>query len=319
MISNPTRGDELCVLFMLTLVSVSSFLFEANRKVEVRWFTPVLLAAFLSVLFNIRVPQATIYWNVFLAVLLCCLSVKTIGERFSLSQQSVGRVLIRMWLAIYLVLIAQKLGFVFKGYELSGFYTMPWIMGCAATLSIPFIRKLKSWYGSILILPIVMSHSSAIVAVALVMWFQPRLKLRSILWLIFLGLSYIFLFDKGLDVARFAVIKKSVPYIHNWITGDGIGSWAHRAFVRHNGADLYYWRWAHNELYQMTTETGILGSFCVLALISNLFKRISLDQKYTLFGICALTMVHPIFHIPRLIPFLILILAFMVRRNSVEC
>lgn len=312
-------GDEIWVFYWLVLIAISSFGLKENRRVDVRWFVPLLSFSLLSVLLHYGVPQFYIYFGVFLHLFLGCLAVKIIAERITIAPRKIGELLLRLWIVVHGVLILQSLGFVWKDYELSGFYTMPWMMGSAAVLSIPFIRKLKSWYGAILILPIAMSHSSAIVGVALVMWLQPKLRPSNILLVVFMALSYIFLFDRGLDTARFAVIEKSIPYVHNWIIGDGIGSWAHRAFVRLNGQDLYYWRWAHNELYQMTTETGILGGLSVLALIFNLFKRISVEQRYYLFGIVALSMVHPIFHIPRLIPFLILIFAMMVRRNSVEC
>jgi hypothetical protein len=319
MISSPTKGDELWVFFWLTLVASSSLVFKQNRIVDVRWFGAVVAVSLASMFNNYFAPQQPIYMAVFLKVLLACLAIKTIAERMTISARQIGSVLIRVWISVYIVLIFQAFGLVFKGYELSGFYTMPWMMGSAAVLSIPFIRKMKSWYGVILILPLLLSHSTACIGVALVMWLQPRLKLKYILLVVFLLLTYMFLCDSGLDTARFVVIKKTIPYTHNWIFGDGIGSWAHKAFVRHNGADLYYWRWAHNELYQMTTETGILGGLSVLALISYYFKVISVEQRYYLFGIFALSMVHPIFHIPRLIPFIILIFAVMIRRNSVEC
>jgi O-antigen ligase len=81
---------------------------------------------------------------------------------------------------------------------------------------------------------------------------------------------------------------------------------------------LYYWRWAHNEFYQWITETGVLGGLAVIGLLINLFRRINEEQKYHLLVIIALSMVHPIFHSPRLIPYLILLLSFYFRRNSVE-
>lgn len=314
-----SSGDELWVFFWLTLVAVSSLVWKANRLVDVKLFALVLITTMLSVLCNIGEIKATIFFLVFINVFVGCLAVKTIAERITLSEKDVGRVLLRLWIIVHGTLILQSLGVIWKGYELSGFYTMPWIMGCTATLSIPFIRKIKSWYGTILVLPILLSHSSSIVAVALVMWFQPKLRLRSILLVTLIALSYIWLFDRGLDVARFVVIEKSIPHVHNWLVGDGVGSFAHRALVGNNGETLRWWRWAHNELYQMTTETGVLGALSVLALIFNLFKRISVEQKYTLFGICSLAMFHPIFHMPRLIPFLVLIFAYMIRRDSVEC
>jgi hypothetical protein len=277
-----------------------------------------LFFTLLSVLNNRTVVQFPIYLHVFINVLLGCIAVKTIAERFTISAKRFGDVIVRLWIVVYGVLILQTLGFIWKDYELSGFYSMPWMMGSAAILSIPFIRRMKSWYGSILILPILMSHSTVCIAVALGMWFQPKLKLKYCLLMVLAILSYIWLFDNGLDTARFAVIKNSIPYTHNWIFGDGIGSWAHKAFVRLNGDDLYYWRWAHNEFFQTATETGVLGLLSVLALIKYHFKVINLDQKYQLIGISVLAMFHPIFHNPRLIPFLIVIFAIMVRRNSVE-
>lgn len=311
---NWASGDEVWVFYWLVLIAVSSFLWNGNRKVEMWCYVPMLILSLVSVLIHFGIPQLPIYWQVFLNLFLGCFAVKTIAERMTISARHIGSVLLRLWIVVYGVLILQALGFIWKDYQLSGFYTMPWMMGSAAVLSIPFIRKMKSWYGSILILPLLLSHSTACVGVALVMWLQPKLKLKYILLVVFLALIYVYLCDRGLDTARFAVIKKSLPYTHNWIFGDGIGSWAHKAFVRYNGADLYYWRWAHNELYQMTTETGILGGLSVLALIFYIFKVIKLEWKYHLLGIFGLSMFHPIFHIPRLIPFIILIFAYMIRR-----
>lgn len=322
LIKNVASSDELWVACWSTLLAISSFWFPCNRKVDTKFFAPLLLIVFLSVFLNVKSQIFTIFMHVFVRVFFGCLSIKVIAERITLSAKQIGNLLLVLWMFVYLVLISQHLGLTWRGYELSGFYTMPWMMGCAAVLSIPFIKKLKSWYGIILLFPILVSHSTAIVAVALVLWIQPKLSWKSflkyLLLIVLLVLCYVFLFDRGLDHARFAVIKNSISFVHNWVTGDGIGSWAHRGFIMYNGKDPYYWRWAHNELFQMTTETGLLGGFCVLALISNLFKRISFEQRYYLFGILALSMVHPIFHIPRLIPFLILIFAFMIRRNSVE-
>lgn len=318
MISNPTRGDELWVFNWLLLISLSSFLFKPNRVVDVRWFFVLCLVTIISVFANDAAVQRPIYWGLFIHVFVASLAIKTVSERMTISTRQIGSVLLRVWIVMYGVLILQALGLIWKDYELSGIYTMPWMMGSAAVLSIPFIRKMKSWYGVILILPLLLSHSTGCIGVALVMWLQPKLKLKYILLVVFLGLSYMFLFDKGIDTARFAVIKKTIPHIHNWIFGDGIGSWAHKAFVRLNGKDLYYWRWAHNEFYQMTTETGIIGGLSVLALIFNLFKRITVEHKYYLFGIVALSMIHPIFHIPRLIPFIIIIFAMMIRRDGIE-
>jgi hypothetical protein len=318
MISTPVKGDEFWVYYWLILVALSSFVFVANRKVDVRWMGAVLFFSLLSALCNRHAVQFAIYLHVFFNIFLGCFAVKTIAERFTISMKQLGSLFFWMWVVVHGVLALQYFGFLWKDYQLSGFYTMPWMMGSAALLSIPFIRKLKVWFSAILILPIAMSHSMAIVTIALVMWVQPRLKWSSILLVGGLALSYILLFDRGIDHARLAVIERSSAHIHNWITGDGVGSWAHKAFVRRNGEDLYYWRWAHNELYQMVTETGFLGGLSVLAVIFNLFKRISTEQKYYLFGIVAMSMVHPIFHIPRLIPFIIVILALMVRRKSVE-
>ena len=318
MLSNPTSGDEMWVYYWLILVAISSFFFPANRKVDVKYYALLLTVSLVSVLYNRLAPQFPIYVHVFFNVFLGCMAVKVIAERMTLSVKQIGSVLILVWLVVYAMLILQSLGFILRGYELSGIYSMPWMMGSAAVLSIPFIRRMKSWYGVILILPIILSHSIALVLIALVMWVQPKLKWKHILIVISLAASYMLWFDRGIDHARFAVIKNSIPHIHNWFVGDGIGSWAHRAFVRYNGKDLYYWRWAHNELYQMTTEAGVLGAISVLALIFNMFKRAATEFRYYLFGIVALSMVHPIFHIPRLIPFLILILAIIVRRKSIE-
>lgn len=316
LVPNLASGDELWVAYWLILVAVSSFHFKAHRHVNMLWAIPFMLAVFSSVLSNMNSPIYSIYAHVFTRVLIGAIAVKVIAERMTLTAKQIGWVVLRLWLITYAVLIAQSLGYGWKGYELSGFYTMPWIMGSVAVLSIPFLRKLKAWYSLILIIPLILSHSSACVAVALVMWFQPKLQLRTLLLVILGMLGYVYFFDQGVDRARFAVIYNSIPYIHNWWMGDGIGSWAHRAFVKMNGADMYYWRWAHNEIYQICTELGVVGVSCFGALLVDLFGKADRTTRYYLGGIVALACVHPIWHMPRLIGFSLLLIAMILRSDS---
>lgn len=311
-------GEELWVFFWLVLLSISSFFIAENRKVDSKALGFVLLAALSSVLLNITNVKATIFLLVFLNLFLGCLSVKVIAERFTISQRNFGKFLLRFWILNHFILILCKCGVIWKGYELSGYYTMPWIMGCAACLSIPFLKKLKAWHSLILFLPIVLSKSCVCIAVALVMWIQPKMSRKSILWCVFFILLGVFLFDPSIETTRFYVIQSSLKYWGNIYIGDGIGSWAHKALILYNGNDPYYWRWAHNESFQFLVETGIVGLLTLLYFIYYHFKVINREQRYAFFGVFALSMFHPIFHSPRLIPFLIVLFGYFTRRNSLE-
>lgn len=314
-----SSGDELWVFFWLTLVSISSFLYSAKRRIDVSFFSLVLFCCLLSVLLNIQNVKATIFLLAFFNVFFACFAIKTIAERITLSKKGIGKILIRLWIVNYFVLVLCKLGIIFKGYELSGFYTMPWIMGCAACLSIPFIAGVKRWYLAILVIPVLLSKSTACVAIfSLMVALYCRVKFRFILIAILFALSYCYFFDSGIDTARFHVMRGSLKFFHSPIFGEGIGSWAHQGFARMNGKDLYYWRWAHNELFQVFSEMGVIGLISALAVIFNLFKRASLEMKYALFGVVSLSCVHPIFHLPRLIPFVLLIVSFILSGDSVE-
>lgn len=311
------NGDELWVFYWLTLVIVGAFFEKGKREVSVRWFGAITLVSLISVFCNFFVPQQPIYIQVFLKVLIGCLAIRMIAERLTISDKDIGNWLLLLWIINHGILILQKFGMIFEGYQLSGFYTMPWMMGCAAVLSIPFMRKLKKWYSAILILPILFSHSIAIVALGILMFFQPKLK--HALFAILAVTLYMFFVDSGIDFERFIVIKNSMKYWDNLFFGDGIGAWAHHGFTRLNGSDPYWWRWAHNELYQWCTETGIVGGAIILGLFRDMFIHANLEKKYHVAGIFLLAMVHPIFHIPRLIPFLILFFSEAVRRRNLEC
>lgn len=309
------NGDELWVFYWLVLVTVCSFRCGLKRSVDMKAFFFLLLASFASMFANFFKPQQPIYFQVFLKVLLGCLTVRIIAERITLAPRKIGLWLTKMWIVIHIVLFFQILGIIFKNYELSGFYTMPWIMGCAACLSIPFFNRVKPWYSVLLVLPILFSKSNACAVVATFMWLRPRFNWKHILLAVLMIAGYVFFFDYSFSSARIIAVTKTIPHWHNWVFGDGIGAWAHKAFVIYNGKDPYYWRWAHNEFYQMLVETGFLGLSAVLYMIFNLFKGINRDQKYYLFGICSLALVHPIFHMPRLIPYLVLLFSFFVRRG----
>jgi hypothetical protein len=93
-----------------------------------RWFGVVALVSLASVFANDAAVQRPIYWGLFIHVMVASLAIKTIAERMTLSVKQIGEVIIRIWLIVYTILILQALGFIWKDYELSGFYTMPWMM-----------------------------------------------------------------------------------------------------------------------------------------------------------------------------------------------
>lgn len=318
LIPNWVNGDEVWVFYFLILVTVGSVFYKPKRNVGCGIIGLILVASLVSVLCHFESPVQFIFVQAFMRVLLGVLAVEVISEHCTISMKQFGEILLWMWIIQHFVMIAQLRGMIFHGNQLSGTYMMPWLMGTCACLSIPFMRKLKPWYSAILVIPLIMSYSSACVVAALFMFIQPRLNWVNITICILLILSYILLFDFSFDTNRFWVIRNSFPYWNNHIIGDGIGSWAHKGFIRLNGNDYYYWRWAHNELYQMMVETGVVGLLATLAFCWMCFRRACVEMRYYFIGILALSMVHPIMHLPRSIPLILLLMAFILRRSNGE-
>jgi hypothetical protein len=313
-------GDELWSLYGLAFIAVLPFFIgRKERKVELKWIGIVLMAAMASIFFNITGPVKSSFAN----LLTGCFALKAISENSNLTPKLLGK-----FLAWFLVLTGVVISLQFAGIdplffhqfkgEVTGTFTTTWALGCFAALTVPF---LFSWNPSACLLAIpalYFSRSSAAVffAVLMFLFMLRRFSFRLIGVGIILALSYICFFDAGVDTARFAVMQGSLKYLSSFVHGNGIGSWAHEGFIRLNGADNYYWRFAHNELFQMYFETGVIGLLATAGAIVMFLKTKSRALLAAVIGLLAISCFHSPFHYGRLSVFGVIILALALKESS---
>lgn len=314
-------GDELFVRSFLALVLILSFFVSPKRQIKSASVGVFLLTAMLSMLFNYHTPQR----GVFMEVMLGFLAVNVIAERQTLTPAFLGKFLSIFWLCFNVVLLAQAMGSIYKGWELAGSFIMPWIMGSAACLSIPFVKSFGRRFCLFLLPAILLSHSSACVAVALLMYFYPiklTYKKRYVIMaggVVGLFLAYFLMFDFNFEITRFEVWRNTFAHIHNLIVGNGIGSWMHMAFSRMNGVTQIHWTTAHNLYYQVFFEMGILGLLALLAMLRGLWVKSYGPCRTALLGLLMLSLVHPVVHFPRFSVFLVVLMAMILRNDGVKC
>lgn len=113
-------------------------------------------------------------------------------------------------------------------------------------------------------------------------------------------------------------MQGSLGYLKNWLHGNTIGSWAHEGFARNNGATLQYWRFAHNEPFQVFFEMGAVGLGAMACFMSWLYQNQRRAIVSALTGIILLSLFHSIFHYGRLAFFAVVVLAIACRENALE-
>ena len=248
------------------------------------------------------------------------LAVIVVSERISFDVRFLGKFMALFILANSTFLMCQIFGItnylITDVYpNATGFLQFPWVMGVVATLSIPLI-----WAFSpiciIATLPMIFySHSLICAAVAFISVLYLSVGTKSFFILMGLGIAAIVLFllfsDRNIDEHRFIIWKKAIFYSKDQIMGNGLGTWAHKGFRRDvNGANMW-WRWAHNEPYQVMFETGISGLALMLAYLSRLFTVSHRSLKCFLAGMFVLSLFHPIFHSGKLAVFILIGIALV--------
>ena len=312
-------GDELFVRYFLALILILSFFIAPKREIKSVPLGVFLLIALASVFASYRVPVI----GVFKEVLLGLLAVKVIAERTTIRSYELGLPLTVFWLFFNVLLLAQGFGSVLKGWELAGTFVMPWMMGSAACLSIPFVKKWKKEWCLMLLPAVLLSHSTACFAIALLMYVYPIKFTQRKLYVTLASLgallvAYVLIFDFSFELTRFQVMFNSFPHCHNWITGNGIGSWLHMAFYRMNGITPTHWTTAHNLYYQVFFEMGILGLLALLAVLLALWVKSYGSCRTALLGVLMLNLVHPVAHFPRFSVFLVILTAMILKDDGLK-
>lgn len=310
--------DELVTFYFLVLIVCFSFFAKKIREVDMRLPGLFFLASFLSLVFNFKWPVRAVFINLFVGIL----AVKSISEHYDFDREKTA-----LWLFWFCLINDVLIGFQYFKFdriftpiypEIAGAMWMPWILGCAAVLSIPFLTAISKW-DVIIILPMLFfSHSKVCVLVALIVFCIAtgvKFRFRYIGFAVVAILAYIVFFDSDFDTARFEAWSRSLRYLHNPFIGNGIGAWAHEGFAKMNGADAYHWRWAHNELFQGLFETGILGAVSLIALIGSWFSRDRVKLSIIV-GVLLLSLFHPIFHFGKLLGLIVLCVAWLTPKTE---
>lgn len=308
-------GDELFVRYFLALVLILSFFLSPKRKIKSNTLGVFLLVSMASVFMAYRTPVI----GMFKEVLLGLLAVKVTAERETLTPAMLGKALSIFWLCFNVLLLAQAFGCIFQGSELAGSFVMPWMMGSAAVLSIPFVKSFNVWWCLLLLPAVLLSHSTACAVVALILFIQPkRISWKVLGYVTIAFLAYILFFDFSFESTRFQIWENTAKFIRNPFLGNGIGSWLHMAFYRMNGETPIHWTTAHNLYYQTFFEMGALGLASLIAVLLTLWSKSHGPCRSALLGLLMLSFVHPIVHFPRFAVFLVLLVAMILQNDGVK-
>lgn len=317
-LSFPYYGDggEKVAFSLISAVILISLLFKPVRKISL--LLPILFVGLITW----QCGQATeihvrmSYMNLLLAVV----AVALISERFDLSLKTFGIFIFVFILANSTLLMAQVFGvthyLITDVYpNPTGFLQFPWVMGILAALSIPFIWAFSP-FGVIATLPMIFySHSlvSAVAAFLSVMYLS--VGGRSFLILTGVGIVSLVLFllfsDRNIDERRFIIWKQAIFYSKDQIFGNGLGTWAHTGFRNNVNGSNMWWRWAHNEPYQVAFENGIAGLSLMLAYFVHLVRVNERRLKCFVLSLGCLMLFHPVFHSGKLAMFLIVCIALV--------
>lgn len=304
-------GDELFTFHAIILLSLVTIFLKKQREADYRLLGLCLLYA----LFTLAAFQFTRLHSrfSFLDCFIGFVGIKAVAEYSGFNYRTLGK-FCTAWGVISLVFVALQFlkcdPFYLPVYpEIAGVSTNPWLMGCSAVLVMPFVYSYRPILCLILVPLFFLSHSTAVVGTASVVFSILLFKDHKLLgiWalclLALIAAAFFVFFDSGVDPARIAVWKGSWPYFKHQIFGQGIGQWAHEGFMRMNGSDPYHWRWAHAELYQHLFEQGWIGLALCLAWIGGLFIAARKDFVILagLTGILMLSLLHPVLHFGRLL------------------
>lgn len=327
----PTRidGGDIWAFYSLNLITVFSFLVPPKRNVPLRQVVVLVTFAYVTTFLNFRWPIRGQLINLTTGVL----ALKAIVDRTEISAQAFGKFLLPVCCLELGFLFVQLLGWKDPLYlvmypQPSATLLLPWVMGCFATLALPYLCSLNLAYVFIL-LPLLLTSFSwtcLITSAATFIWLiyckRPQ-HFATAIWASTVGVtawllgSWVGGYGHGIDLARPQAWLRSAQYVKNVWLGNGLGSWAHEGFLMGNGADTYHWRWAHNEFYQQSFEQGIIGLLLALSVLVFLFRRASSPASRGALGsLCALSLAHPIIHWGNLVPFCLIIIIIAIGESN---
>lgn len=314
----PTRmdGDELFTFYWCALIVICSLFFKKRRELSFKLLGINVLMAWLTMFLNFTIP---VRWQ-FINLLLGVLAVVTISQTTQITTRKLGFLLLAYCLVSDLFIVLQifkldKIFMVMSG-EISGISINPWIMGCAAVIALPFVYRIHPLWCLAVVPNLYYSLSmSCVVSAAIVFCYLAVRSLKIdfkkvVLTVLILLIVYAVFFAHHLNMDRFDMWIVSMKYMKNSVHGNGFGSWAHEAFIRTNGADVYHWRWAHNEFFQHYFEQGKLGlTFLLLWFGILLLWTRDLFVKASLMGISLVSCFHPTMHVGKLLGLAIVVIS----------
>lgn len=324
---NPKRidGEEFLAFSVLMLLTIYSLFLK--RKREVNFVLPAAmlgLALFTVSIRNYWIFQGTLS-NVFVWMLTALYLAERIDDR---SEKVFSWTLLLSNVISNVFIVWQVVGrdpFYNPVYEeVAGTSLLPWILGSTAVLTIPFIYSLSPWTCLTVLPMIFFSQSKACALIgAFVFLIMVSKNNRKILpWaaavVALAAVAYPFVINDEPNFTRFIIWKKTLKYSWNHLWGSGIGTWCHMGFKWHAPGDFdYHWRTAHNEPYQYYFEQGQIGICLLSALLWRITVSSSLKMRASLFGVVALSFVHPIFHFGRLAVILCIVFAIALKERAI--
>lgn len=318
---NPRRidGEEILSFMLMVFFAVYALMTEKKRSVSV--FLPALM-----VLLALYTNALKFFWpsyEVTINMLVFLFAMKCIAERITLDHKVIGKAfIVHHVISLTFICIQYFSRDIFYNpvyKEVAGTSLLPWVLGCTAAISVPFVAAVSPWLCLLIVLLLWFGKSKFCFAVGVaafgLLYFRWSKKYFAILLASFASaaIGYALMAQDKFSLTRVAIWKGSFKYIKNYFWGNGIGSWAHTGFISHAPGDMnYHWRTAHNEFYQHFFEQGGIGLTLLLIWLLIMFLRCSPRTKIALFTISALSCIHPIFHFGRTTFILSVILAFAV-------
>lgn len=315
------NGSEVYAVYFCILSAVSSLFLKAKRSVNLSMLFLIFLIAFFTMLPQIRRPAMVapvIY--LFIGVM----AIKSISECFDISFKKLGFFLYVFFVGNTVLMLLQFEGlehYYFAYYpEITGVLNNPWMLGCVSVLSIPFLSALNPSVPLLLIPSLYFSHSTACVAIAVLVYIvsvfgiNKRSLFFGFIFCVLISSLYMVFFDMP-EFARLSVWKQTIPHMKNIFIGSGLGSWAQEGFIKANGSDWYYWGWAHNDWFQHFFDQGIIGMVPVLGLVGLFLYKADKKVIATVLAIVFLSMVHPIFHVGKLLVLLVVVISLLAKEQ----
>lgn len=310
-------GDQIFLLHFLIAVVILSSFSKKLREVDFRLLGVFYLSALLSLCFNFHWPSRLMLLNLFVGVQ----AIKIVAEYYDFDVKKTGLTLLSFcWVNVAFIILQHfKLDPHYYPYfnEIAGTMWRPWMLGCAAVLSIPFIAAVSPVL-LIFVAPLLLFCQSKICVFAAVVSALVAFRVKPTL--IRIGTSvlivglYVVFADVNFEWTRFTIWLRSSRYIHSSLYGNGIGAWAHEGFIRWNGLTPEHWVWAHNEFYQVFFEQGGFGFISLAIFLGSLIfnnRRNSIKMS-VITALIILSLFHPIFRFGKLLGLCVLSLSYLL-------